>query len=296
MRIDIAPLVRGAANEALFARAAAAARRRRRIIEITMSRRCLALIAAAVFVTAACAPRTEVQSRPPLPAAPHPAAEGPSVAAVRSSGRLRVAADLSIPPAAFRDASGPRGFDVDLVRLVAQALGVRIEITDTPAAAMREAFPPNADLAAGALSEGMVPGVATDAYGDAAPAIVWSGKTSGSGIVALRGRRVAAALGSPGERLARGAGATLVTTYLPEQSLALVADGRVDAAIADGPEALGFVSGRAGLRTSAAGGPAVPLVLIARPDAADLAAYASAVIRELRSGDGLRQLRRRWHF
>lgn len=261
-----------------------------------MSRRCLALIAAAVFVAAACAPRTAVLSRPPLPAAPHPAAEGPSVAAVRSSGRLRVAADLSVPPVAFRDASGPRGFDVDLVRLVARSLGVRVEIADTPAAAMREAFPPNADLAAGALSEGMVPGVATDAYGDAAAAIVWSGKTSGNGIAALRGRRVAAALGSPGERLARGAGATLVTTYLPEQSLALVADGRVDAAIADGPEALGFVSGRAGLRTSAAGGPAVPLVLIARPDAADLAVYASAVIRELRSGDGLRQLRRRWHL
>ncbi|HEV2283152.1 MAG TPA: hypothetical protein VGX75_12270, partial [bacterium] len=82
-----------------------------------MSRRCLALIAAAVFVAAACAPRTAVLSRPPLPAAPHPAAEGPSVAAVRSSGRLRVAADLSVPPVAFRDASGPRGFDVDLVRL-----------------------------------------------------------------------------------------------------------------------------------------------------------------------------------
>jgi polar amino acid transport system substrate-binding protein len=261
-----------------------------------MSRRCLAVIAAAVFVAAACAPRTAVQSPPPLPAAPHPAAEGRSVAAVRSSGRLRVAADLSVPPVAFRDASGPRGFDVDLVGLVAQALGVRVEITDTPAAAMREAFPPNADLAAGALSQGMVPGVATDAYGDAAPTIVWSGKTSGSGIAALRGRRVAAALGSAGERLARDAGATLVTTYLQEQSLVLVADGRVDAAITDGPEALGFVSGKAGLRTSAAGGPAVPLVLIARQDAADLAAYASAVIRELRSGDGLRQLRLRWHL
>jgi len=256
----------------------------------------LAIAAAALLAVAACSPRTAVQGPSPLPPAPHPAAEGPSVAAVQRSGRLRVAADLSVPPMAFRDASGPRGFDVDLVGLVAQALGVRVEIADTPAAVMRETFPPAADLAAGALSRGMAPGVATEPYGDASPTIVWGGKTSGSGLAALRGRRVAAALGSRGERLARAAGATLVTTYLPEQSLALVADGRADAAIADGPEALGFVSGRAGLRTSAAGGPATPLVLIARPDAADLAAYASAVIRELRSGGGLRQLRERWHL
>jgi ABC-type amino acid transport substrate-binding protein len=261
-----------------------------------MGTRSRLVIAAAVFLAAACAPRTAIQNTPPLPAAPHPAAEGASVAAVRRSGRLRVAADLSVPPMAFRDASGPRGFDVDLVGLVAQALGVRVEIMDTPAAAMREAFPPNADLAAGALSDDMAPGVATDSYGDASPTIVWGGKTSGSSLTALRGRRVAAALGSPGERLARDAGATLVTTYLPEQSLAMAADGRADAAIADGPEALGFVSGKAGLRTSADGGPAVPLVLIARPDAADLAAYASAVIRELRSRDGLKQLRQRWHL
>lgn len=261
-----------------------------------MGTRSRLMIAAAVFAAAACAPRAAVQSTPPLPAAPHPAVEGPSVAAVQRSGRLRVAADLSVPPLAFRDASGPRGFDVDLVGLVARALGVRVEITDTPAAAMREAFPPNADLAAGALFQGMAPGVATDPYGDASPAIVWGGKTPGSGLSALRGKRVATALGGPGERLARDAGATLVTTYLTEQSLALVADGRVDAAIADGPQALGFVSGKAGLRTSAAGGPAVPLVLIARPDAADLAAYASAAIRELRSGGGLQQLRLRWHL
>lgn len=197
---------------------------------------------------------------------------------------------------AFRDPSGPRGFDVDLIDLVAGSLGVRAEIIDTPIAAMREGVPPNADLAAGALSAGMVPGVATAAYGDASPTIVWAAKTAGSAVGALRGRRVAVSVGSAGERLARDAGATLVATYLPEESLALVADGRVDAAIADGPQALGFVADRTGLRASAAGGPAVSFVLIARPDAADLAAYVSAVIRELDSSGGLAQLRRRWHL
>jgi len=247
-------------------------------------------------LVAACASRAAVQGPPPLPAAPHPAAQGPSVAEVRRAGRLRVAADLSVPPMAFRDASGPRGFDVDLIGLVAQALGVRAEIVDTPMAAMREGFPTGADLAAGALSAGLVPGLATDPYADASPAIVWSRKTSGSTLPALRGKRVAAPIGSPGERLARDAGATLVVTYLPEESLALVADGRADAAIADGPAASDFVSGRTGLRTSAAGGPAVPLVFMARPDASDLAGYVSVVIRELASHGGLKQLRQRWHL
>lgn len=215
---------------------------------------------------------------------------------MQRAGRLRVAADLSVPPMAFRDSSGPRGFDVDLIGLVAQALGVRAEIVDLPIAAMREAFPAGADLAAGALSAGIVPGLATDPYADASPVIVWGGKTSGSTLPALRGKRIAAPIGSPGERLARETGATLVVTYLPEQSLALVADGRADAAIADGPEAFGFVSGRAGLRTSTVEGPAVSLVLMTRPDAADLATYVSAVIRELASHGGLQLLRQRWHL
>jgi polar amino acid transport system substrate-binding protein len=247
----------------------------------------------------ACGPRTAEQAPPSLPAAPHPSAAGPTVAAVRRAGLLRVAVDLSVPPMAFRDDAGPRGFDVDLVGLIAQALGVRLAVTDTPLAVMHATFPAGADLAAGALSAGMVPGLATESYGETSPVIVWGPKTAGADLRALRGKRVAAALGSPGERLAREAGATLVGTYLPQQSLTAVAQGRVDAAIAEGPEALDFVGGAgsgAHLRTTPAGGPAVPLVLVARPGAGDLAAYATAVIRELRAQGGLDQLRRRWHL
>ncbi|HET7265427.1 MAG TPA: transporter substrate-binding domain-containing protein [bacterium] len=258
-------------------------------------RRGVMLAMVMMLVAAACAPRT-AREAPPLPPAPHPPGAGPSLDAIRSAGRLRVAADLSSPPMAFRDASGPRGFDVDVVTLIAQALGVRADIVDTPLAAMREGLPPGADLAAGALSAGLVPGLATEPYGDAAPVIVWGAKTSGGTSAELRGRRVAAAAGSPGERLARDAGAFVVTTYLPEQSLAMVAEGRVDAAVAGGPEALGFVSGGTGLRASAAGGPSVPLALIVRPGADDLAAYVSGAVRELRGNGGLDRLRRRWRL
>jgi ABC-type amino acid transport substrate-binding protein len=197
---------------------------------------------------------------------------------------------------AFRGASGPEGFDVDLVALLARSLGARAVITDTPVGAMRNAFPTNEDLAAGALPVGAVPGSASEAYEDASPAIVWGATTSGTTLHALRGKRVAVSVGRSGERLARDAGATSVLTYLPEESFAMVGDGRVDAAIADGPEALGFVSGRRGLRTSVLSGSAVSFVIIAGPEAEDLAAYASAVIKELRSGGGLDQLRRRWHL
>ena len=255
-----------------------------------------AIAAVALLATAACAPGTAVEGPLPLPAVPHPAAEGPAVAAVQRAGRLRVAVDLSVPPMAFRGTSGPEGFDVDLAALVARSLGARAVITDTPVGAMRDAFPANEDLVAGALRAGAVPGIASEAYEDASPAIVWGVRTPGTALQALRGKRVAVSIGRSGERLARDAGATSVLTYLPEESFAMVGDGRVDAAIADGPEALGFVSGRRGLRTSILSGPAVSLVIIAQPGAEDLAAYASAVIRELRSGGGLDQLRRRWHL
>ncbi|HKX16528.1 MAG TPA: transporter substrate-binding domain-containing protein, partial [bacterium] len=229
-------------------------------------------------------------------AAPHPAGAGPVLDAIRRAGHLRAAVDLSSPPMAFRDASGPRGFDIDLVTMVAQGLDVRADITDMPVAAMHEAFPRRADLAAGALSGGIVPGIATEPYTDVAPVIVWGAKTPGSAAADLRGKRVVAAAGSPGEQLARGAGAVVVTTYLPEQSLAMVAEGRVQAAVAGGPEAMGFVWGRTGLRTSVASGPDVPLVLVVRPGADDLAVYVSDVVRELRANGGLDQLRRRWHL
>ena len=249
-----------------------------------------------MMLATACAPRSAVQGPPPLPATPHRAGAGPALDAIRRGGHLRVAVDLSSPPMAFRDASGPRGFDIDLATLVAQGLGVRAEITDIPVAVMHAEFPRGADLAAGALSGATVPGIATEAYAGVAPVIVWGPKTPGSAAADLRGKRVAAAAGSPGERLAREAGAAVVTTYLPEQSLALVADGRVQAAVAGGPEAMGFVWGRSGLRTSAAGGPDVPLVLVVRPGAEDLAAYVSDVVRGLRANGGLDQLRRRWHL
>jgi ABC-type amino acid transport substrate-binding protein len=255
-----------------------------------------AATAALAVLVAACSPRAAVQGPPALPPAPHPAVRGPAVVAVQRAGRLRVAVDLSVPPMAFRDASGPAGLDIDLIGLVAQSLGVPAEITDLPIAAMADVFPRNEDLAAGALRAGMVPGAPTQAYERASPAVVWGARTAGTAPGALRGKRVAAALGGSGERLAENAGAVVVSTYLPEEALAMAGNGRVDAAIAGGPEALGFVSGRARLRTTQAGGPTTSFVFVARPGAADLAGYVSAVIAELRSNGGLDRLRRRWHL
>jgi ABC-type amino acid transport substrate-binding protein len=250
----------------------------------------------ALLIAAACGGRAAVQPPSSLPPAPHPAVRGPAIEAVQRAGRLRVAADLSVPPMAFRDASGPAGLDVELVEVIARALGVRADVTDTPMAVLRNAIPSNEDLAVGALTAGMVPGAATEPYAGAVPTIVWGTRTQGTAVGALRGKRVAASFGRLGERLARDAGATLILTYLPEESLAMVGDGRVDAAIADGPEALAFAARRRGLHTSAADGQAASFVIVAQPAAPDLAAYASAVIRDLRSSGGLEQLRRRWHL
>ncbi len=57
-----------------------------------------------------------------------------------------MASDLSYPPMEFLDAGTPRGFEMDLAALLAGALGVRLQVADTPLAVMRAGFPPGADL------------------------------------------------------------------------------------------------------------------------------------------------------
>lgn len=68
-----------------------------------------------------------------LAVAPAPAQAGPVLARVLAAGELRVGLEPSSPPMEARDKKGePVGFDVDLARLVAEALGVRLHLESMP--------------------------------------------------------------------------------------------------------------------------------------------------------------------
>jgi ABC-type amino acid transport substrate-binding protein len=218
------------------------------------------------------------------------------VAAVRRAGVLRVASDLSDPPLAFRQQGGPAGYEMDLAELLAQALGVRLAVADTPRALVTPGFE-NADLLIGGWTADHAPGLPSRPYYIVRQALVWRGARTPSGALPLRGLRVAAAAESAAASLAAGLGASpVLLTYRPDEALRAVARGAVDVAVCDEPLALEYARTIRGLHTGPAAGDEVPLVVLARDDAPDLAAFASAVIEELARTNGLARLRQRWRL
>jgi ABC-type amino acid transport substrate-binding protein len=249
-------------------------------------------VLAAAATAAGCAGRAATV--PPLPPAPHPAMRGPAIAAIQRRGVVSVASDLSYPPMEFRDGGTPQGFEIDLAALLARALGVRLEVADVPLAALRSGVPRGTDLILSALPASRAPGLPSVPYYVSGQAILWREGAPVRTPADLRGRRVAAAAGSPAEALARQG--ALVAFDLPAQALAAVADGRAQAAVGDRPLLLWYAQTHPHLGVTTGAWQEVPLAAAVRPDAPDLAAFVSAAIRELERNGGLAQLRRRWHL
>jgi len=256
--------------------------------------RALAL-AAAVVMLASCG--VGVATAPPLPPPPHAGETGAAISRIQHAGTLRVAADLSYPPIAFRDDSGPKGFDVDVATLLSQALGVRLEIVDTPLAALRLGIPAGADMAIGALPAGVVPGHASAPYFMVGQAIISPGRTAVTSVEDLRGLRVAAAAGSPGAGVAQRAGAASTElTYLPGEALAAVAAGSAQAAVVDEPLARGYAADHRDLKVAAIVAGAVPLVAVVPENQPDLAGFVADALQDLDRSGGVARLRERWHL
>ena len=234
---------------------------------------------------------------PPLPPAPHPSLSGPAVAQIRRTGVLRVASDLSYPPMEFREEGAPRGFEIDLAALLADALGVRLEIVDTPLTQMRVEFPAGVDLLLSGISLNSAPamGLSSVPYYVSSQAILWRDGSPVRTPRDLRGLRVAVASGSPGEVLAAGAG-TLSLTYLPEQAMEAVTTGGAQAAVGDRLVLIWYARSHAHLHVSVGAWQEAPLVAVTRWDASDLADFVTAALRELRANGGLDQLQRRWNL
>jgi ABC-type amino acid transport substrate-binding protein len=252
------------------------------------------LVLASVLLVASCQMR-QTGSVPPLPAVPHAPAAGPSIAEIRAAGFLRIASDLSFPPMEFRDAGSPAGFDIDLGALLAAALGVRMEIHDTPLPVMRTRFPPGTDLVLSALVPGEVIGRESVPYYTMTQAILLPARAPAATPDALAGLRVAVAAGSPAEGFARSAG-TLVRTLMPQQAIAAVTSGTAQAAIGDRPLLEAYAQSHPGWRVQTGPWLETPIVAVVRENAPDLAAFVSTVLTELRENGGLAQLRARWHL
>ncbi|OLD36197.1 MAG: hypothetical protein AUI83_26570 [Armatimonadetes bacterium 13_1_40CM_3_65_7] len=219
------------------------------------------------------------------------------VAAIRRAGVVRVASDLSYPPLAFRDGPSPGGFEIDLAGLLAKALGVRLDVVDTPRAAMRPGVA-GADLFISQLTRGEAPALSSPAYYVVRQAILWrEGETPVPDDRALRGVSLAVQARSRGQAVAEQLGvAPAVITYGPIEALGAVSRGQAQAAIADLPLVVEYARTHRRLAVSTGGWVEVPLVVVVRQDAPDLLAFTSAAIRELEQSGGLARLRQRWHL
>jgi polar amino acid transport system substrate-binding protein len=234
---------------------------------------------------------------PPLPPVPHPALSGPAIAQIQRAGVLRVASDLSYPPMEFRENGAPRGFEIDLAALLAEGLGVRLEVVDTPLALMRTEFPVGVDMLLSAIpTEGAAAvGWPSEPYYVSSQAILWRDGSPVRTPQDLHGLRVAVAANSPGEAVAAGAG-ILSVTYLPEQAMEEVATGRVQVAVGDRPALVWYAQTHPHLHVSAGAWREAPLVVMTRWEASDLAGFVTVALHELKANGGLDQLRRRWHL
>lgn len=218
------------------------------------------------------------------------------MAAIKRAGVLRVASDLSYPPLAFRDGEVPRGYEIDLADLLAAALGVRLDVIDTPRAAMRSGFA-DADLLIGGWMADGAPGLASAPYYVMHQAVLWREGQKPAADGSLRNIRTAVQARSPGQAVAEHLGATAaVVAYEPFEAMGAVLRGDVQAAVADLPLVAEYARAHRHLRVSTGPWPEVPLVVVVRAGAPDLLAFTSSAIQELEQRGGLAQLRQRWHL
>jgi ABC-type amino acid transport substrate-binding protein len=218
------------------------------------------------------------------------------VATIKRAGVLRVASDLSYPPLAFRESGVPGGFEIDLAGLLAAALGVRLEVIDTPRAAMRPGFA-DADLLISEWTAGGAPGPVSTSYYVIRQAILWREGQAPAADGSLRNVRVAVQARSRGQAMAEQVGAiAAVVSYQPAEALGAVSRGDAQAAVADLPLVAAYARAHRRLRVTMGPWAGVPLVVVVRASAPDLLVFTSAAIQELEQRGGLAQLRQRWHL
>ncbi|MFH1061154.1 MAG: transporter substrate-binding domain-containing protein [Pseudomonadota bacterium] len=175
-----------------------------------------------------------------------PAAAGPVLARVLAAGEVRVGLDPAFPPLEARNKKGDLvGFDVDLARLVAEALGVRLRLVDMPFPALLPA------LREGRLDL-VLSGVTMTAQRNREVAFVGPYLVAGQTVLLRRGLmgrvRAPADLDRPDYTLAATRDTTaaeaarqsmpqarLIVTANEQEAFALVRAGKADAMVADMP-------------------------------------------------------------
>ncbi|MFZ5585885.1 MAG: transporter substrate-binding domain-containing protein [Thermodesulfobacteriota bacterium] len=236
-----------------------------------------------------------------------PAQAGPALARVLAAGELRVGLDPAFPPLEARDKKGELvGFDVDLARLAAAALGVRLRLVDMPFADLLPA------LAEGRLDL-VISGVTMTAERNRQVAFVGPYLVAGQTLLLRRGLlakvRTPADLDRADHTLAATRATTaaeaarrtmpqarLVVTDNEQEAFALVRSGKADAMVADMPfnAFMAFRHPEAGLVHLDSPFTFEPLGIALAQGDPDLANFLTNLLMQLKGNGELDRLGQKW--
>jgi len=227
----------------------------------------------------------------------------PVWAEVQRRGTLRVATDVGFRPFAFEEHGELTGYDIELARAIAAALGVTVEFVPTGFDGLYDTLVSGrADMIASALPYAPEQGFRarfSHFYFDVGQVLVAPAGAPVAGMADLRGRVVGVALGADADALARrmlreGADFRLRPDYDdPAAALADLRAGRLDAVITDTVTALEATRGRADLRIVAAL-TSEPLALAFPRPAFRLEAEVNRILDALRRDGAFARLNERW--
>ena len=235
------------------------------------------------------------------PASPTSAAAAPAVELI-NPGQLTTCTQLPYEPFQFRQGDQIVGFDVDMVDLVAQRLGVPQQIVETPFDNIQSGVA----LDTGTCDLGAAAMTITDArkqnidfsdpYFDATQALLVPVNSPISGAEQLTGRRLGVQNGTTGQQYAQEnlSGAELVVFEDIGLQLTAVQTGEVDAAVNDNAPLLDFAGKNPGFTVTAEFNTGEQYGYAVRKGNTALAQAISAAIADARASGKYDELFRKW--
>ncbi|MCS6940294.1 MAG: ABC transporter substrate-binding protein [Roseiflexaceae bacterium] len=227
----------------------------------------------------------------------------PVWAGVQQRRTLRVAVDLGFYPFTWMEDGQPVGYDIDLARAIASRLGVQVEFVPSGLDSIYDDLAARrADVAISALPYAPELGWRarfSQFYFDAGQMLVVRSDSSIASEADLAGRVVGVALGSDADTLARrrlmeGTTFTLRPDYdAPDEALAALQRGEVDAVIVDHPAALIAIAHAPELRVAQAL-TFEPYVIAVAPEAYRLHEAVNQALDALRAEGFFEEAQRRW--
>jgi ABC-type amino acid transport substrate-binding protein len=222
---------------------------------------------------------------------------------IRQSGTLRVGMDPTYPPFDVVQDGEVRGYDAALAQAIARDLGVQVEFKTLALDTLYDALiAGNVDMLVSALPP--IPERQADVrysvpyYQSGQVLVVKQGETGISAVTGLAGKRVGVELGSNADtearRLQRGTapGMRLSSVYRsPDEALAALVSGEIDAAITDNASAQAYLAAHPGTVSVLSPPLTDEPFVVAVPARADaLAGMVNATIERLRNSGELARI------